>query len=392
MEPSDLLKDLISIPSVNPMGRELDGPEMGEKRLSDFLVRFFSERSIECERITVDERRDNVIARVRGDDRLPTVLFDAHMDTVPVDRMTIDPYLPTIVGGRIYGRGACDVKGGMAAMISAMSRFAHDRQQERPTLIMACTCDEELNQLGVQHLIDGISNRSQSYRLLPKPPDMIVVAEPTELNVAVAHLGSVRWMIRTRGKAAHSSDPRQGENAIYRMAKLITQLESHANDLSNSAAHPLCGRKALSIGIIEGGESVNIIPAECSISIDRRLLPGEDGLTVVSEVDAYLRERTDIQFETVPPSTVGYALPDDNNRELADRIVAAGSGIQHCSIVGLPFGTHAARYSRSGIPSVVFGPGSIQQAHTVDEWLAIEQLEHAAETLYRFLSGFSLAE
>ena len=391
MTPLALLKELISIPSVNPMGRELESSTIYEGRMSDFIVRFFTERAIECERIEVVPGRDNVIARVTGADGLPTVLLDAHQDTVPVDQMTIDPFDPVVREGRIYGRGACDVKGGMAAMICAVARLAIEGGGAHPTVTMTCTCDEELGQLGAADIVrlfrQGNGRRS---RLLPSPPDMIVVAEPTELNVAVAHRGTTRWKLRTHGKAAHSSDPAQGLNAIYRMSKVVSLLEKYADELSNSPAHRLCGQKTLSVGRIEGGESVNIVPALCTIEIDRRVVPGEDCLGVIAQADAYLRERVDFDFETLPPSTIGLALSDDNNRQLAERLIAASSVLRTRRIIGLPFCTHASRYAHSGIPSVVFGPGSIDQAHTKDEWLDLEQLENASEILFGFLSTWSV--
>ena len=389
--PQALLKQLIAIPSVNPMGRDLEGPTIYEGRMSDFLVRFFTERAIECERISVSAGRDNVIAHVAGASGLPTILLDAHQDTVPVDEMTIDPFDPVVREGRIYGRGACDVKGGMAAMIWAIDRLVREGGGNHPTVILTCTCDEERGQLGAADIVRlfGEANVKRS-RWLRSTPDMIIVAEPTDLNVAVAHRGATRWQLRTHGKAAHSSDPSRGENAIYRMAKLISVLEEYAGELATSPAHPLCGPKTLSVGRIEGGESINIVPALCTIEIDRRVIPGEDRLEVISQVDAYLRARLDFDFEMLPPTSISHALSDDNNGDLAARLIVASSSVCAASrIVGLAFGTHAARYAQAGVPSVVFGPGSIEQAHTKDEWLDTQQLEQAGEILFRFLTSWS---
>lgn len=390
MTPLDLLHELIAIPSVNPMGRDLPQSITHESRMSEFLVRFFKARSIECERLEVVPGRHNVLARVTGTSGLPTILLDAHQDTVPVDHMTIKPFEPTVRGGRIYGRGACDVKGGMAAMICALERVASHNGDGHPTVILACTCDEELGQLGAADIVKRFNEGNEAKsRLLRSPPDMIIVAEPTELNVAVAHRGVTRWQLRTHGKAAHSSDPSRGENAIYRMAKLVSHLESYAHELGTTPPHPLCGPKTLCVGRIDGGESVNVVPSLCTIEIDRRVVPDEDGPDVIAQLTDYLRARLDFDFEVLPPQTVGLALADHHNRDLAESLMAACDSVTSKSrLVGLPFCTHASRYAAAGVPSVVFGPGCIDQAHTADEWLDLEQLEQASEILFRFLTSW----
>ena len=389
MNPLTLLKELIAIPSVNPMGHEPDLRIAYERRLSDFLVDFFTELHIECERIEVQPHRYNVIARVPGTEGTPTILLDAHLDTVPVDGMTIEPFDPVERDGRIFGRGACDVKGGMAAMICAMERISRLERTNRPAILLACTCDEELHQRGAEDIVRRMYQREGAgAKLSDRAPDMAIVAEPTGLNIGVTHRGVVRWTMRTHGEAAHSSDPSRGENAIYRMAKLVTALEQYAGCIAspNHATHRLCGPRTLSVGMITGGQSVNIVPAQCSIEVDRRTLPGETAPEVMDDVNAYLRKRLDFDFEMLQPHTVAAPLSDDNNRQLAESLHRAAKPVSVASqIVGLPFTTHAPQYAGTGVPTVVFGPGSIKQAHTADEWLAIEQLERATEILYQFL-------
>ena len=144
----------------------------------------------------------------------------------------------------------------------------------------------------------------------------------------------------------------------------------------------------MSVGLIEGGTSVNIVPAECTIEIDRRVIPGEDATKVMQPVEDFLRERLDFDFEMLPPYSIGLTLPDDHNGELADGLVAAAEKTGRSSEkLGVPFGTHASRYAAVGVPSVVFGPGSIAQAHTKDEWLEVEQLNQAVDVLYEFLTS-----
>jgi acetylornithine deacetylase len=175
------------------------------------------------------------------------------------------------------------------------------------------------------------------------------------------------------------------------MARVLQLLEEFADRLpQESEPHPLCGGSTISVGRISGGTSVNIVPAECTIEIDRRIVPGEDGLHVISQLDSFLRERLDFGFEMLPPWMVGVPLSDENNEMLSTRLLeSAGRVMTDRRRIGVPFGTHAARYAQLGVPSVVFGPGSIAQAHTDDEWLDIDQLEAAHEILYQFLTSWS---
>ncbi|MAR11240.1 MAG: acetylornithine deacetylase [Blastopirellula sp.] len=383
-----LLQQLISIPSVNPMGGDAQGPQYYEGALTQFLMDFFEQRGIACECHEVVPGRSNVIARLEGQ-RDETVLLDAHQDTVPVDDMIIDPFAATVRDGKIYGRGACDVKGGLAMMLDVMDRLARAGHGQHPHLVLTCACDEEHNQLGAKAIVrlwDEDQGRSQ---LLTQRPDAAIVAEPTELDVVVAHRGCTRWKMTTRGVAAHSSDPSQGLSAVYRMARVVQCLEQYAVELQEtSTPHPLCGPATLSVGRITGGTSVNVVPAECTIEIDRRVRPGEDGFAVIEQVEAYLRERIDFEIERQPPWVVGLTLSDENNGPLAERLCQAAheAGVES-NRIGVPFGTHASRYSSVGIPSVVFGPGSIAQAHTKDEWLSVEQLERGTEILHQFCVG-----
>ncbi|QDU40794.1 Acetylornithine deacetylase [Maioricimonas rarisocia] len=384
-DPLSILQQLIAIPSVNPMGRELSGPDFYETRLSDFLVDFFRELGVPCERLEVVAGRANVLARYDGPAAGPTLVLDAHQDTVPVDGMVIPPFTPEIRDGRIYGRGACDIKGGMAAMLAAFARLVRERPAGSASVVMSCTCDEEATQLGVHDLIRRWREAPETTQILPVAPTAAVVAEPTDLNVVVAHRGASRWKIRTTGKACHSSDPSRGENAIYKMARILSCLEEYAAKLPTLVpAHPLCGQATLSVGLVAGGVSVNTVPAECTIEIDRRVVPGEDGMAAIRAVGDYVRERVDVDFEMLPPWIIGTTLSDEHNGPLADRVletVAEVAGPREK--VGVPYGTHASRFDDAGVPSIVFGPGSISKAHTVDEWLPIDELHLATDVYYR---------
>ena len=389
MDPIAILKDLIARPSVNPMGRAVAGPEFLEGRMTEYLVSFFADLQVPYQRIEVVPGRCNVIARLDRPGSKTTLLFDAHQDTVPVDGMTIPPFEPTEREGRIFGRGACDVKGGMAAMLAAFARLVHERPASAANVVVSCTCDEEFTVQGISDLAKLWSDPGRRGSLLGQRPDAAVVVEPTELDVVVAHKGATRWKVRTRGRACHSSSPGEGVNAIYRMARVLECLEEFADELPRRVPpHPLCGPPTLSVGRIEGGISVNTVPDECAIEIDRRVIPGEGGIDAVAEVAEYLRQRLDFEVEMLPAWTRAPALPDAENVIWADRLLPHVRAVRgRGEKVGVPYGTHASRLAAVGLPSVVFGPGSIAQAHTKDEWIAVDELRAAAEIYYRFAAA-----
>ncbi len=407
LKPIETLCELVAIPSVNPMGQSDDGPEFYEGRLTDHLQSIFERLGLAWQRQPVETGRDNIIARLDGS-RPPAeggrlILWEVHQDTVPVSGMTIAPFEPDVRDGRVYGRGACDVKGGMAAMLSALARLVEERPTDMPTVILACCVNEEHGFTGAKALTDlwadrssgagGISGREPS--LIERRPDAAIVAEPTMLNVVVAHKGVVRWRCLAQGRAAHSSQPELGDNAIYRMGRVIGAIEQyHTAVLATRPRHPLCGGPTASVTTIRGGASVNTIPERASIEIDRRLTPDEDPQTAQDALIAYVSDQvgdeTHIEHEGPYLATAG--LSDGDNDQFARRLLevarAANSAPQKpaCQIVGVPYATDAAAIASSGVPTVVLGPGSIDQAHTADEWLDVEQLRHATDIYYRCVS------
>lgn len=384
--PLTILKDLVAIPSVNPMGRDVTGPEFFETRVTEYLCQHLTSRGIPFESIEVAPGRSNVIARIDSPGSNRTVLLDAHQDTVPVDGMTIPPFDPVEQDGRLYGRGSCDVKGGMAAMLSAFTRLADERPANMPNVVLSLTCDEEATSIGVNALTGSWSNKTPAYRMCPTRPDVAIIAEPTELDIVVAHRGASRWKLHTQGRACHSSRPNEGINAIYRMARVVSCLEEYARWLPDSRpAHPLCGPATLSVGRIDGGSSVNVVPDHCNIEVDRRVIPGEDQYGVIEELKAHLQKHLDFEVLHDAPYCASPPLGDGANGALAKELMESiASVVGPKTILGVPYGTHASRFAMNGVPSVVFGPGNIAQAHTKDEWIEIAQLHQAAEIYYQF--------
>jgi acetylornithine deacetylase len=386
------LSDLVARASVNPMGRPVNGPQYYEYRVTEYLEELFRALGVAYQRRTVEPKRDNIVARIDG--RVPAseggalVLFEAHQDTVPVDGMTIEPFNPVVRDGRLYGRGACDIKGGLTAMLGAFARLAEERPPNMPTIIMACTVNEEHGYTGATALVH---DWLQAGSICPRKPDAAIVAEPTGLAVVVAHKGVARWRCQARGRAAHSSQPHLGTSAIFKMARALAALERYQLEVAPKLRpHPLCGGPTLSVGMISGGVSVNTVPDACTIDIDRRIIPGENPREAQRQIIDFVGAETggDPAIEHEPPYLIGLGLSDETNGHLAERMLAAAraAGIDSRA-VGVPFGTDAAVYGAAGVPSVVFGPGSIDQAHTADEWLPLDQLALASEALYRFGCG-----
>jgi acetylornithine deacetylase len=225
--------------------------------------------------------------------------------------------------------------------------------------------DEEHSFRGVVRLCEGLR------------ADAAVVSEPTSLRAVVATKGVLRWRIVTRGKAAHSSKPHLGVNAIYGMARVLAALEEE-NERLAAVRHPLVGSGTLSVGLIGGGTQVNVVPERCWIEVDRRLIPGEDPDKVFAEY----RERLGVDFE--PPSISDIPLDTAPDSTIA-RVACAMLGTPP---EGVPYGSDASKLSRAGIPSIVLGPGSIDQAHTADEWVALDEAEQALQVYRRIMETF----
>jgi acetylornithine deacetylase len=376
-ETTRLLTDLVRLPSVNPMGRALHGADLYEHRVTAYLEDFFRGLGVPCERQPVAPQRDNILARFAAPGARRTLVFEAHQDTVPTDNMTIDdPFGAHVLKeGQLYGRGACDVKGGMAAMLAAFARLVREKPPAACNVVMACSVDEEHTFLGVQEFV------KRGLRA-----DMAVVAEPTNLRIVKAHKGLCRWQVHTPGRSCHSSTPDLGANAIYRMAPLLVLIGQYAEELRASRADPLLGPPTLSVGRIEGGTSVNTVPDRCRIEVDRRLVPGEVAEQAHRDFATWLSEKAN------PPFPVDYgklwincpALSPDRNGELVallGRCIDAVTGAHE--VIAVPYGTDASTLALAGIPAVVFGPGDIARAHTCDEWVPLDEVERAAEVLFR---------
>jgi acetylornithine deacetylase len=382
-ETTRILGDLVRRASVNPMGRPLEGPHVFEQQVTDYLEEHFRSLGVPYQLQPVAPRRSNVVAAFDPPGAVSTLVFEVHQDTVPVDHMSIDPFAGEVRGGRLYGRGACDVKGGMAAMLHAFGRVVREKRG-RKRLVLACTVDEEFTFLGVQRLVqDDLSGGRAG-------PVQAVVAEPTRLNIVHAHKGVVRWRLSTTGRSCHSSTPERGVNAVYHMGRLLPLVEQYAGRLRQASGHPLLGSATLSLGRIDGGASVNTVPDHCHAEIDRRLLPGESGPAAAADFEGFLRQHApaEVAFTCSTPLMSCPALGPELSADLAGelgRCIDAVCG-RH-QVQAVPYGTDASTLAEAGVAAVVFGPGNIDQAHTADEWIDLAEVEAAAEVLFRLATA-----
>lgn len=365
---SPVLQTLSELVRINSINSSYEGGP-GEAEAATYVRRFFEQRGIEVWEQEVFPGRNNVIARIPGRDSTRRIVFEAHLDTVSIKGMTIDPFDPVVRDGKMHGRGSVDDKAGLAAMMHAVADIHASGELPPCEVWMAAVVDEEYSFRGVVKLCEGLQAAAA------------VVAEPTEFRCVIASKGVLRWRIKTKGKAAHSSKPHLGVNAITAMARVVLALnEDHAR--MQPAAHPLLGPGTCNVGVIHGGVQVNFVPDEAVIEIDRRLLPGEEVPQVLEHyqalLDALMKQHPDVVAEMETPMLQDWAFQTDAAAPLVQlaRTLLGEMG-RNDEVCGVPFGSDASKFSRMGIPTILFGPGSIDQAHAAVEYVECAEVEKA---------------
>jgi acetylornithine deacetylase len=370
-----LLEDLVAIDSVNP---SLVSGAPGE---AEIARRVAAECTTAGLAVRVDEiapGRPNVVAVCDGHQPGPTLMFCGHLDTVGVAGMD-QPFRPIQRDGRLYGRGAQDMKGGVAAMIGAARQIAEQNICARGRLIVAAVVDEEHASIGAEALAEG-------WRA-----DAAVVTEPTDLDIAVAHKGFEWVRVETLGRAAHGSRPRDGRDAILRMGRVLSRLEALDRRLQSQRPHPLLGTASLHASIINGGRELSSYPERCSLQIERRTLPGEPIGAGLEEVRAILDRlrRADEDFvcdASLVFSRVAYELAPSH--PLPDMLTrAAQSAGCHPRQVGMSFWSDAAILSAAGVPTVLFGPGGAG-LHSSEEYVRIDDVRACRDALVALARAF----
>lgn len=364
MQPTatDLLRELVRIPSCNP-----DSPagtaETGEGRIAAWLREFLSDAGADVTLEEVRPGRPNLIARFAPLDGRPRVLLGPHLDTVGVAGMTIDPFAAEIRDGRMWGRGTCDTKGPMAAMISGWLRHADSLAGAPVAVDFVGFMGEESGQWGSK---DFVKRHGGDYRFA-------LVGEPTSMKAVRVTKGSAWITLRAHGKATHSSQPHRGENAAVKLAKAVVALDAHLPAELARYSHPLLGISTVNIGTLHGGTRPNIVPDLAEAQLDMRVTPALVEAGGARALLARVIRDLDLPVEMVD---VHENPPMDTPRDHPCIDVLESHG---CEATGAPWFSDAAHLAAGGVAAVCLGPGHIDQAHTADEFIDLVGLEDGAD-------------
>lgn len=361
----ELTKRLVVIPSS---AADAAGawPEAG---VAQAITDYAAAHGLTVESIPVTGSRKNLLLRYpfTAATADKTVLLAGHMDTVNAGGMP-DAFCPRVEGERLYGRGACDTKGPVAVALTVLCDLAR-RKVELPTrVLLVCTVDEETGMSGARACGEAL-----------EAVDAIIALEPTSLEVVNAHKGVLRFQVTTHGKSAHSAHPERGENAILKMLPLAEELRRFGEQ---EVSHPVLGRRTLAITEINGGIKRNIIPDSCVLGVDMRTLPADDATALADELRAMLGERAELMIDFC-----GDGIETPPSLPWVQKLLGAveAHGVKG-TLVGVAYCTDCAFLRKLG-PCVVWGPGSIGQAHSDGEYIEIAQLEQACQILEEFLHG-----
>lgn len=373
----DLLQALVSIPSVNPES-EPGTDQVGEQKIAEFVLEFLAEIGAEARLEEVLPERPNVIGRFpsAGDKNQPKILLAPHLDTVGVGGMTIDPFGAEIRDGKLYGRGACDTKGTMAAMLWALKELGADAISKLGAEItFVAFCGEETRQPGSHHFANKY----------PKAYDFAVIGEPTECDIVHKHKGTLWATLVSRGTAAHGSKPELGENAIMKLVPVLQALDTKFREMirADEFADPVLGTPTINIGVLRGGTRPNIVPDESRATIDIRITPALAVTDPAEKLREFVAEVSGGEIE-VEFDLQTNALDTDAEDPFVQKLISL-PGPPKC--VGASWFCDAAVLADAGIPGVAAGPGSIDQAHTKDEWIEIEALKGGVTFYQNFLKS-----
>ncbi|MBW3533592.1 MAG: M20/M25/M40 family metallo-hydrolase [Gemmatimonadetes bacterium] len=369
-----LARALVAVPSVNPLLEE-DGA--GEEAVARMAAGWLRAWGFEVSLDEVAPGRFNVLARHGSPG--PSLLLNGHLDTVGVAAMTVLPFAATVVGGRLLGRGACDMKGGVASLLAAAAALA--REGHGGELVVALTADEEHASVGMQALVEGGFTA-----------DAAVVCEPTSLAVMTAHKGFVWIEAAFQGRAAHGSRPDRGIDAVFHAGLYLAALAPLGRALREGTPHPLLGHPSFHAGTIRGGSAASVYPERCEIVLERRTLPGER----TADVEAEFRDALDALAATTEglDAELRVTLDRPGTEVPVDAPVVRGL-LEACGaegieprVEGMTAWVDAAFLNEAGIPAVCFGPGDIALAHGADESAPVAEIETCARVLEAFARRF----
>jgi acetylornithine deacetylase len=370
---TSLLSSLVAVDSVNP---SLVAGGAGEREIATLIEAWARDAGLEAERLEETAGRPSVLVAARGTGGGRALLLCGHTDTVNVEGMAA-PHTPWVDGDRLYGRGAYDMKAGVAAAMMAAREAS--RLGLAGDVVVAALADEEHASLGIQEVLRRVS------------PDAAVVTEPTELMVVVAHKGFVWSEIEVAGRSAHGSRPHLGIDAIIKMGAVLGELERLERSLAERT-HPLLGRASVHASLIEGGVELSSYPEHCKLWLERRTLPGESGRQIEAELADLLKRcrAADPEFEASHRILlVRDPFEIDQAQELPALLAQAAADVlgEPAPIGGASYWADAAFISAAGIPTVLFGPSG-EGAHASEEWVSLSDTEAVARTLVSLATRF----
>lgn len=370
-----LLSDLVALPTVNPMGRPYASKEPVERPAVDYIADLFARYPVGVTRLDPSPMHQSLLVTVPGRSPGPYTLLESHLDTVPADEWIDRAFSPLQRDGRLFGRGACDDKGSVAAMILAVLEMLEAGQTPPLPVALLAAADEEHAQTGIRQ-----------FAALNYPLARAVIGEPTRLRPILQHKGVIRWDITVHGRSAHSSQPELGRDAIAGAMRVMAWLEEHQRRLGARFSSPLLTGPTITVTMIHGGRTRNAVADECTLSVDFRVLPGmspaESREGVIRALDGLELELShgNLQVETPPLAT----SPDDPFALAALAVCRRITGIGDLDFAGAAYGTDAA-WVADRASTIVLGPGGIETAHTVDEQIELVEVVSAARIYHELL-------
>jgi succinyl-diaminopimelate desuccinylase len=376
--------ELISIPSRNPPGEE--------KACAEHIYKKLKEMGVEAYLVEAPfHNRPQVVGILRGVAPHPTLILNGHMDVVPEGDLRLwktDPFSGTVVNDRIYGRGACDMKSALAMMLEIARSLAGKKLHG--TVVLTFASGEERLEPGTKYLLT---------EFLPKHGingDFGVVLEPTGCNIGVAEGGGLWTKVVVKGRSAHSSTPEKGINAISKAAKLISRIDDYNISLMKSKKHPLVRGPSIKVTMISGGIKENIIPEACTMIVERRVLPTEslpearrELAWLLSEVS---KEDPDLRYE-IDEVTSWEPAEVEQDSFIVKQLIKSHKSVmgKEPKIVGVPYGTDMRNFVIDAkIPCAIFGPGNIEEAHSVNESISVEEINNSMKILFSLLENTAI--
>ncbi len=372
----DLLADLVHINSA-VTSTEQANRDRAEEQMAEYLTDHLTRMGMTVERQEVFPGRGNLIAHWSGQGRGKSLMLEAHMDTVPIEGMTIEPLAARIRDGKMFGRGSCDTKGAMAAFLTALALAKESDQLPADKLYFVATISEETGCQGAAALME------HGFRA-----DAAIVGEPTRCQLVTAHKAPLWLELETLGRSCHASVPHRGVNAIEVMTRVVRFVHGPWTEYIQRNRHPLLAPSTSVVTMIEGGASLNIVPSRCQAHIDGRFIPGQAPDIIVAEFKRMLTDHLGSpDLFTITGVRKYSPLDCPPDAPLPTRLLqVCRQANRQDAPRGVDYFADTGPFSEAGIESVLFGPGDVAQAHTADEFLDLEQLYQATAIILALLT------